>query len=100
MRIKTNKVEFKPAIDTLYLMGNFNGWQAKDKMADDDKDTVYACTLSNLNTDSLLVFKFFYPESNWEFCEDRVIKIPDHDLIYKDFFDKDSIVIKTDFWNE
>jgi len=100
MRVKTCKMEFKPAIDEVYLMGNFNGWQAKNKMNDDDRDTVYAYSLNNLKTDSTIVFKFFYPESNWEFIEDRILKVKGGEQVYTDFFDKDSSFTVTDFWNE
>ncbi len=100
MRVKTCKMEFKPAIDNIYIMGNFNGWQAKSKMNDDDRDTIYTYSLGNLNTDSTIVFKFFYPESNWEFGDDRILKVKNQDQVFIDFFDRDSSFKVVDFWND
>lgn len=93
-------MEFKPAIDNIYIMGNFNGWQAKSKMNDDDRDTIYTYSLGNLNTDSTIVFKFFYPESNWEFGDDRILKVKNQDQVFIDFFDRDSSFKVVDFWND
>jgi len=41
-------MEFKPAIDEVYLMGNFKGWQTKTKMNDDDRDTESKKTATGL----------------------------------------------------
>ncbi len=100
MRVKTCKMEFKPSIDTVYLMGNFNGWQARNMMLDDDRDTVYTFSLNNLKTDSTIVFKFFYPESNWESGDDRILKVKNQDQVFMDFFDRDSSFKVIDFWKD
>jgi hypothetical protein len=56
MSIKMREEAFDPALDTVWVRGNFNSWGGNDFMSDGDSDSIYTVTVST--TEASLVYKF------------------------------------------
>jgi hypothetical protein len=91
MRIKALKGTFNPAIDSVKIAGDFNGWANNlDYLLDTNNDTIYTIT-KTFTVGETINFKFIQGADTWEGDPNRQYTVPAGTSVYRAYFDRDSI---------
>ncbi len=94
MSIKAIEGSFIPGTDTVFVAGNFNGWNSSaNELTDANSDSVYEVTIDTFAVGANLAFKFIFKSAagtTWESDPNREYAVPDGGGTYQDYFDRDS----------
>ncbi|MFA6978536.1 MAG: T9SS type A sorting domain-containing protein [Ignavibacteriaceae bacterium] len=94
MSVQIKRGTFNPAIDSVWVRGNFSNWEGKDFMlADQDGDSIYSVVFTNFTEGQALVFKFVHSPDVWESTANRLITVTTGANVYECFWEDVNVYV-------